>query len=284
MKNGLLSIVMVSYNHGPYLKEAIQSVISQTYKNWELIIIDDGSSDNSREIAGEYAAKLPGQIKLSVHKGKENLGIATSYILGLRLCQGEFIGFLESDDIWSDINAEVKIDALSDNNVGLVYSNVKPIGESGTISMRNSCLTVFPTLPANVPFEAFRLLSSLNFVPSFSTVIARRGIFTGLKFISDKKYAIWLDWFLWLQVSLKTRFLFIPQTLVAWRLYKNSYCNRFFYNSNLIKLVIFDFKYRIMVLRKFIFPCKCDTGRKLRLLWLFVMGYLKRPLVYKGLL
>ncbi len=280
MKKGLLSIVMVSYNHGQYLKEAIQSVISQTYKNWELIIVDDGSPDNSREIATEYTAVFPGQIRLFTHKNTENLGIAASYMLGLSLCQGEFIGFLEPDDIWTDINAETKISALLKNNAGLVYSNVNPIGEPKAISMRNSCLRIFPTAPANVPFEAFTRLLVINFLPSFSTVIAKRSVLQNLKFISSRKYAIWLDWFLWIQASRKAKLLFLPQKLVSWRLYNTSYCNQFILKEGKIKLIIFELKYRHMLFKELVLAHKGSIYERMDLLYLFGIAFIKRFLVF----
>jgi len=278
MKDGLLSIAMVSYNHGPYLAEAIQSVISQTYKNWELIIIDDGSDDNTLEIAAGYTQKFPNQIKLFTHPDRRNLGIAASYSLGLSLCQGEFIGFLEPDDIWTYANAEIKINSLLSRGIGLVYSNVKAIGEPDAISMRDSCLRLFPSTLANVPFEAFSRLLIVNFVPSFSTVIARKEVFQNLKFISNKKYAIWLDWFVWMQVSLRTQFLFIPLKLVDWRLYKQSYCNQFVARSGLIGRIIFDLRYRFMVLKVLILSCEGDSRKKSKvgMLCLFTMAYIKR--------
>lgn len=280
MKNSLLSIVMVSYNHGFYLEEAIQSVISQTYKNWELIIVDDGSNDNSLEIAAGYTQKFPNQIKLFTHPDKRNLGIAASYDLGLSLCQGEFIGFLEPDDIWAGSNAQIKINLLLSQNVSLVYSNVEPMGDLETINMRRSCLRVFLTAPVNVPFEAFPRLLVINFVPSFSAAIVEKGVLQNLKFISDRKYSIWLDWFFWIQISLKTKFLFTPQKLVKWRLYKNSYCNQFILKKGKIKLIIFEIKYRYMFFRELILPYKGNIWEKLKMLYLFYVAYVERVILF----
>ena len=94
------TIIMTSYNYDQYIDAAIDSVISQTHKDWELIIVDDGSQDNSLNIINEYVEKHPGKIKLFTHPGNANKGIKASYELGFSKSTGEFAAFLESDDLW----------------------------------------------------------------------------------------------------------------------------------------------------------------------------------------
>jgi glycosyltransferase involved in cell wall biosynthesis len=205
MSDGLLSIIMVNYNHGLYLEQAIESVLSQTYKNWELLIIDDGSKDNSLEIIKRYVQRFPEKIKLATHPQGENQGISNSYRLGLNLCCGEFIGFLEPDDIWLASNAETKINQLRKQDIGLVYSGLELLGDPEVIKRRRPSIESFFAAAPTAPFAAFGSLCTANFIPSFSLAIVRREALNGLKFLSDKKYAVWLDWFLWLQASLKSK-------------------------------------------------------------------------------
>ena len=97
--NDLVSIVMPSYNTGKYIAESIESVIKQTYKNWELLIVDDCSSDNTDEIVEPYLTDA----RIKYFKNKMNSGAAVSRNKALRESKGKWIAFLDSDDIWTDM-------------------------------------------------------------------------------------------------------------------------------------------------------------------------------------
>jgi len=92
---GLVSIIMPSYNTGKYIAESIESVLNQTYKKWELIIVDDNSTDNTDEIVRRYSDE-----RIIYIKNKENHGAAYSRNLALRKARGKWIAFLDSDDLW----------------------------------------------------------------------------------------------------------------------------------------------------------------------------------------
>lgn len=94
MEKGLLSIVSAVYNSGKYLSDCIDSVINQTYARWELILVNDGSTDNSLDICLEYASK---DRRIKVYS-QRNQGQSAAQNKGLALCEGEFIAFLDSDD------------------------------------------------------------------------------------------------------------------------------------------------------------------------------------------
>jgi glycosyltransferase involved in cell wall biosynthesis len=96
----LVSVVMIFLNAEPFIEEAIQSVISQTHDHWELLLIDDGSSDASAGIARQYASQAPQKIRYLQHEGGENRGMSASRNLGTREARGEFIAFLDADDVW----------------------------------------------------------------------------------------------------------------------------------------------------------------------------------------
>src|SRR5574344_974638 len=96
----LISIIIASYNYEMYLKDTIQSVLNQTYQDWELIIVDDGSTDNSVEIIKEFCAKDE-RIKLLTHQDNVNKGLTKTLELGIQQAKGEWIAFLESDDMWT---------------------------------------------------------------------------------------------------------------------------------------------------------------------------------------
>ena len=110
--NNLVSIIMPSYNTGKYIAEAIQSVINQTYKYWELIIVDDCSSDNTDEIVTSFS-----EPRIKFFKNKINSGAAVSRNRALREAKGRWIAFLDSDDLWRIDKLEKQIGFMEKNGV-----------------------------------------------------------------------------------------------------------------------------------------------------------------------
>ena len=102
-----ISVVTASYNYQDYIKEAIQSVLNQTYHDWELIIVDDCSTDNSVEVIKSYKDD---RIKLFVNE--KNLGLKETVKRGIEKASGEWIVFLESDDILTSDNIEKKLEIV----------------------------------------------------------------------------------------------------------------------------------------------------------------------------
>ena len=109
---------MNCYNGQEFLKHSIESVISQTYKNWELIFWDNKSTDNSSKILKKYKDK---RIKYFYAKKKTTLYEARN--LAIKKSKGEFIGFLDVDDFWIKNKLELQVPLFQENKVGLVYSN-----------------------------------------------------------------------------------------------------------------------------------------------------------------
>ena len=100
--NDLVSIIMPSYNTSEYISESIESVVKQTYSNWELIIVDDCSTDNTDAVVGEYLDDS----RIRYLKNEKNSGAAFSRNRALREAKGRWIAFLDSDDIWSENKLE----------------------------------------------------------------------------------------------------------------------------------------------------------------------------------
>src|ERR1051325_5362212 len=99
-ENPLVSVIVPFLNGAKFIREAIESVFSQTYQNWELILVDDGSTDSSSGIARQYAELHPGRVRYLEHEGHQNRGQAPARNLGIRHAAGEFFAFLDCDDIW----------------------------------------------------------------------------------------------------------------------------------------------------------------------------------------
>jgi glycosyltransferase involved in cell wall biosynthesis len=99
-KKPLVSTVMIFFNEEKFLPAAIESVFAQTYENWELLLVDDGSSDGSTKIARRCAEQNPGKLTYLEHEGHKNRGISTSRNLGVRHAKGHYIALLDADDVW----------------------------------------------------------------------------------------------------------------------------------------------------------------------------------------
>jgi len=108
-----VSIIIPFFNSEKFLSEAIESVLSQTYSTWELILVDDGSIDGSTAIAQGYAAKDPSRIRYVEHHAHEHKGMPTSRNLGIAHSSGEYIAHLDSDDIWSKTLLEEQVKILN---------------------------------------------------------------------------------------------------------------------------------------------------------------------------
>jgi len=98
--NSLVTAVIIFLNEDRFLEEAIESVFAQTYDNWELLLVDDGSTDRSSEIARRYSAQYPEKIRYLEHEGHKNRGMSSSRNLGVRHAKGTHIAYLDGDDVW----------------------------------------------------------------------------------------------------------------------------------------------------------------------------------------
>ena len=127
MDNGLVSIIMPSYNTAKYITNSIESVLNQTYKNWELIIIDDCSTDNTDEIIKKYNSEN----RIKYIKNEKNSGAAISRNRGLKEAKGKWIAFLDSDDLWNEEKLEKQIRFMLDNNYAFTFTdyNIQLNGE-----------------------------------------------------------------------------------------------------------------------------------------------------------
>lgn len=96
----LISVILCFYNEERFIKEAIDSVLSQDHTNWELLLVDDGSSDRSVAIAKEYESDFPERIFYLHHPGYVNKGLSASRNAGIRQARGEYVAFLDADDVW----------------------------------------------------------------------------------------------------------------------------------------------------------------------------------------
>lgn len=109
---GMVSVTIPFFDAERFLRETIESVLAQTYLEWELLLVDDGSKDKSTGIAQSYAARYPGRITYFEHADHRNRGVNAARNLGARQSQGEFLAFLDSDDIWLPTKLEANVSSM----------------------------------------------------------------------------------------------------------------------------------------------------------------------------
>jgi glycosyltransferase involved in cell wall biosynthesis len=191
----LVSIIMPSYNHEKYISFAIESVLNQTFRDFELIILDDCSKDNSKEIIVTFM-KNDNRIRAFFHE--KNLGIAKTLNQGLKEATGTFIAFLASDDVWIESKLERQLNSLRNSEDALVWS------EGEIIDEHSKPIGVFFTELYEVSEEKlsgniFDQLLLGNFVFGSSLILKKDNIGEikydeQLKYLNDFRFIIDLAW------------------------------------------------------------------------------------------
>lgn len=128
--NDLVSIIMPSYNTGRFIKETIESVLAQSYPTWELIIVDDCSTDDTDDVVSQYLADK----RIRYIKNDNNSGAAVSRNRALREAKGKWIAFLDSDDLWEADKLQKQILFMKDNGYHFSYTNYVEIDEESKVN------------------------------------------------------------------------------------------------------------------------------------------------------
>lgn len=187
--NPRVSIQMCTYNRAHYIEKAIKSVLSQTFTNWELLILDDASTDNTEEVISKYL----NDIRIKYFKNESNLGIAGNRNKGLNDSKGEYIAVLDSDDYWIDnLKLEKQVNFLDENpDYALVGTNMIIINEKGVEIAKSNFETVYDKIKNKM---------LLRNQISQSTVMYRKNIALLLNGYS-KNYSVCDDYDLWLKIG-----------------------------------------------------------------------------------
>lgn len=123
-----VTVIIPCYNREMFIRETLESALGQTYENLEIIAVDDGSTDRTREIIEQY----DGRIQLLEHEGRENKGQSAAINIAMRSSKGEYVAILDSDDLWSIDKIEKQVGYLERNpEIGIVYGNGYAIDERG---------------------------------------------------------------------------------------------------------------------------------------------------------
>lgn len=122
---GLVSVITPTWNCGRFIAETIESVLNQTYQNWEMLIVDDCSTDNTKEVVAKY-----NDPRIKYHCLEKNSGAAVARNAALRMAKGRWIAFLDSDDVWNPEKLERQLKFMVDNGYAFTYHNYTEIDES----------------------------------------------------------------------------------------------------------------------------------------------------------
>ena len=131
MATPLVSVVIPNYNYGRYLKQAIDSVLAQSYPEVEIIVVDDGSTDDSDEVLKSYGERVR-------WFRQSNQGVSAARNLGIKESRGEFIGFMDADDLWLPKKLELQLELFSNPSVGMVYCGLQYLSEDKILGENTS--------------------------------------------------------------------------------------------------------------------------------------------------
>jgi glycosyltransferase involved in cell wall biosynthesis len=180
-KHPLVSVVVIFLNEQRFLQEAIDSVIGQSSPHWELLLVNDGSTDRSPEIARSSAALDPKRIRYLEHPGGSNRGKSTSRNLGLQAASGEFVTFLDGDDIFRPEKIACQATLLANSSAAMVYGPTLywtrwPGAPSKTRPDELSELGVLPDRLYQPPYLLTKFLRRPGIVPCICGLTVRRDV------------------------------------------------------------------------------------------------------------
>ncbi|MFW3587250.1 glycosyltransferase family 2 protein [Vagococcus fluvialis] len=206
IKESLVSIIMPAYNAEKYIVESINSVVSQTYKNWELIICEDCSTDRTMSIILEFQKNNK---KIMVLKNKENCGAAASRNKAIEKANGEFIAFLDSDDTWLNEKLTTQINYMNNNNYDFTctyYNKIDSTGQDLNKIIKYKKTAVFSDLLKESPGNSTVIYNAKKLGKFFIPKIKKRN-----------------DYLMWFQVIKKSNEInCLQEVLSSHRLVENS--------------------------------------------------------------
>jgi len=206
---------MPIYNSSRYLDRSIQSVINQTYTNYQLVIVDDGSTDNSRHVVDKYKSTAH-DIKYIYQKNK---GIAGARNTGIIHAEGDYIALLDADDVWRRNKLECCMaEILNNTSIGLVHSAFDVIDNNGTTLYQ--CIKDIDEMSGNIYEKLILRKISIAAV----TVLFRKKCCDSIGLFDESKDIMGVDdRDLWIRISSKYNVIYLDKILASWRKHEHNY-------------------------------------------------------------
>ncbi|EKE04171.1 MAG: glycosyl transferase family protein [uncultured bacterium] len=208
MSQPKVSVIITTYNRADYLSYAIDSVLNQTFQDFELIIIDDGSTDETYDLVNRYQNE-----RIRYHY-QENRGQNPARNIGMELANGEYIAHLDSDDIWVSTKLEKQVNILRNNqNIGLVYCGTQ------LIDGLNNIIGTQPIIIHNG--NVLDKLLMTNFLYNGSCAIFRKDCLEKVGFF-DESFKRMTDWEFYLKFAIYYKFFGINEYLLQYRIHNET--------------------------------------------------------------
>jgi len=189
LKKPLISIITPTYNRATSLPRALESIFDQTFKNWEIIIIDDGSTDTTQEILKKFQEQNKNVICI---KHDKNKGVTAARNTGLHEAKGDYIAFLDSDDVWLPQKLEKQLEVFNRSpDIGLVYTGALFINEKGGEQRIKN---------ATVEGYIYEQEIAFNPIGSPSRVMVKREVFEKVGMF-DENFSVLEDWEMWIRIT-----------------------------------------------------------------------------------
>lgn len=220
MKDSIIkfSIIVTSYNYEQYISKTLESLANQTYKNFEVIIVDDGSKDNSVEIIEQYTKKYE-NFHLFQHEQGENKGMIASVKLALENASGDYIAFCESDDYLSEDYLQEKFNYISNNENTVILANaIQTIGNTSADEYVKKVTDLFNDCRNKNKY--FYYMYKYNIIPTLSSVCIKASVLRQCNF--DAFVPAWFDYWIYRQITLNYNIDFIYKKLTYWRIHEDS--------------------------------------------------------------
>lgn len=206
---------MTTYNGEKYLKEQIESILCQSYSNFELVVCDDCSADNTRLILEEYAKK---DKRIKIHFNDSNLGFIKNFEQTLRFCSGDFIALADQDDVWTINHLEVLLSCIGEHDIAcsnsiIVNKDLEPLN----MDMKTSCH--FTNVPKDNADLFFYFLFGNNFVQGAASLIRRDFL---LKCLPIPEFVIFHDHWFGINASLGNGIVYLEDSTLFYRQHGNN--------------------------------------------------------------
>jgi glycosyltransferase involved in cell wall biosynthesis len=207
----LVSIIMNCYNGESYLKESLNSILIQTYKNWELIFWDNKSKDKSSEVFKSY-----NDPRFKYYYAEEHTTLYKARNLAAAKAKGDFIAFLDTDDLWEKNKLELQIHEFKSSKIGVVFSNCWILKKNKTKK-----IYINKKLPSGNIFN--ELINNYNV--GILTAVIRKDLFLSLTKRFDDRFTIIGDYDLFLRLSKICLFQAIQEPIATYRLHDKNFSN-----------------------------------------------------------
>ncbi|QEL24135.1 glycosyltransferase [Bosea sp. F3-2] len=234
------SVLIANYNNAHLIQQALDSIKRQTVQDFEVIVVDDGSTDSSRFVIEAAAASFDGKLRYIY---QPNGGVASARNTAITASSGDYITFLDPDDYWHDERLQAHAEILDEHEaVGFCCSDFDRLHEDGHVERHFSKWVAFPHFPFEQPIsreDSLRWLLAVNFVGTNGVTIRRSCVEAVGLFNENYKQAEDYDY--WLRCSANTEFYVIPRVLHTYRIHQGGLTKNFLENCEYSQRVIQEY-------------------------------------------